>query len=197
MSIHIRPRSLGRGSQALWEEVAFPAPWESIAASGAGGCWPAHLPRESLGLTRAAPVTTPLDGFFLSSPRPSLRTALCSPDCRLQQAPLKFLCFEDVLRFRFLSLCACPSVQEAWWSWQQQVLTLCQASFWSLLHWFTYWIPALCEVGLWPSPLYRWGNWSTERLSNLYSFTNSTWWCQDLSPGHLAPEVCSVEVAED
>ena len=104
MSIHIRPRSLG--SQALWEVVALPAPWESIAASGAGGAGQHTSPGRAWGLARAAPVTTPLDGSFLSFPRPSLRTALCSPDCQLQPAILEILCFEDFLRFRSISLCA-------------------------------------------------------------------------------------------
>ena len=66
-------------------------------------------------LARAAPVDASLDDSFLSSPRPSLRTTVCSPDYQLQPATLKILCCEDFLRFRFKSLCALPSVQEARW----------------------------------------------------------------------------------
>lgn len=40
---------------------------------------------------------------------------VCSPDYQLQPATLKILCCEDFLRFRFKSLCAPPSVQEARW----------------------------------------------------------------------------------
>lgn len=100
VSIHIRPRSPARGNQALLEEAALPAPWESIQASGAGRWRPGRLPREGLGgWPVALPMDASLDDSFPDSSRPSLRTAVCSPDYQLQPAALKLLCCKNVLRF--------------------------------------------------------------------------------------------------
>lgn len=53
----------------------------------------------------------------LSSPRPSPRMTICSPDCHLEPAALKVLSCEDFLRFRFRSFYALPSAWEAQGSW--------------------------------------------------------------------------------